>query len=310
MQTISIILPVYNGGTFLKLSVESVLNQNFKNFELLIIDDSSTDGSREYLDGLMDKRIVYFKNKTNKGLFFNLNFLVEKSTTNLIKLWAQDDIMFSNCLGTIIDFHRKYPELSFSYSGCTIIDEFGKVIINSIIDNTPEIVDFNLHARIAFYTGSIAGNIANVCINKQKLILVGTFDESMKISGDFDMWVKLSKKGDIGYIKENIIYLRNHVGQLSRKSDYLLMHVKEDMIIYRNLLGYVSPEMAIEGRVTLRKHKFVFYYTLMVKEILKGNFKNAFLFYKELSRMEKVFKLSIAFVKAKLFKPAIPGLFQ
>ena len=143
MQTISIILPVYNGGSFLKLSIESVLNQNFKNFEFFIIDDCSNDGSREYLDELKDKRIVYFKNSTNKGLFFNLNFLIEKSTTNLIKLWAQDDIMYPNCLLTIIDFHKQHPDLSFSYSKYTIIDEFGNLIPDSLIDNTPAVVDFN-----------------------------------------------------------------------------------------------------------------------------------------------------------------------
>ena len=171
MQKISVILPVYNGGTYLKLSVESVLNQQYENFELLILDDYSNDGSREYLDGLSDKRIVYFKNKSNKGLFYNLNLLTEKSTTNLIKLWAQDDIMYPECLGTVTAFHEANPGISFSYSGRTIIDENGIVIPNSIVDNTPEIVSFDLHARIAFFTGSIAGNISNVCINKEKLNL-------------------------------------------------------------------------------------------------------------------------------------------
>ena len=169
MQKISVILPVYNGGTYLKLSVESVLNQQYENFELLILDDYSNDGSREYLDGLSDKRIVYFKNKSNKGLFYNLNFLTEKSTTNLVKLWAQDDIMYPDCLGTVIAFHEAHPGISFSYSGRTIIDENDIVILNPVVDNTPEIVSFDLHARIAFFTGSIAGNIANVCINKKKL---------------------------------------------------------------------------------------------------------------------------------------------
>ena len=65
MQKISVILPVYNGGTYLKLSVESVLNQYYEDFELLILDDCSNDGSREYLDGLSDKRIVYFKKYRN-----------------------------------------------------------------------------------------------------------------------------------------------------------------------------------------------------------------------------------------------------
>ena len=307
MQKISVILPVYNGGAYLKLSVESVLNQHYENFELLVLDDCSNDGSREYLDGLSDKRIVYFKNKSNKGLFYNLNFLTEKSKTNLIKLWAQDDIMYPNCLSTIILFHNAHPGVSFSYSGRTIIDENGTVISNSVVDNTPEIVSFDLHARIAFYTGSIAGNIANVCINKDKLNMVGGFDETMKISGDFDMWVKLSKVGNIGRIKQDIIYLRDHKEQLSRKSEYLLFHVKEDMKVYKKLLSLCNDSLTKEGLNLLRKYKFVFYYTLMTKSFIKGEFKTGIGYYKLLQPYTNLFSQYYYWINAKLFKQSKPA---
>ena len=306
MQKISVVLPVYNGGTYLKLSIESVLNQGYKNFELLILDDCSNDGSREYLEELLDERIIYFKNDINKGLFYNLNFLIGKSTANLIKLWAQDDIMYPNCLSTIILFHNAHPAISFSYSGRTIIDENGIVIPNSIVDNTPEIVSFDLHARIAFFTGSIAGNIANVCINKEKLNLVGGFDENMKISGDFDMWVKLSKVGNIGRIKQNIIYLRDHKGQLSRKSEYLLFHVREDMKVYKKLLSLCNDSLKKEGLKLLRKYKFVFYYTLMTKSFIKGDFRTSQAYYKLLQPYTNFFSQYYCWFKAKFIKNTKP----
>lgn len=307
MQKISIVLPVYNGGTYLKLSVESVLNQHYENFEFLILDDCSNDGSREYLDGLSDKRIVYFKNKSNKGLFYNLNFLTEKSTTNLIKLWAQDDIMYPECLGTVIAFHEAHPGISFSYSGRTIIDENGSVISNPAVDNTPEIIMFDLHARIAFFTGSIAGNIANVCISKEKLNLVGGFDETMKISGDFDMWVKLSAAGNIGHIKQNIIYLRDHKGQLSRKGEYLLFHVKEDIKVYEKLLSLCNELLTKEGLNLLRKYKFVFYYTLMTKSFIKGEFRTSKAYYKLMQPYTNLFSQYYYWLSAKLFKQSKPN---
>ena len=307
MQKISVVLPVYNGGTYLKLSIKSVLNQGYKNFELLILDDCSNDGSREYLDELLDSRIVYFKNITNKGLFYNLNFLIEKSTANLIKLWAQDDIMYADCLSTIVSFHTTHPDISFSYSGRTIIDENGTIVPNTGVDNTPEIIPFDLHARIAFYTGSIAGNIANVCINKEKLNIVGGFDEEMKISGDFDMWVKLSKVGNIGRIKQNIIFLRDHKGQLSRKSEYLSFHVREDMKVYKKLLSLCDELLAAEGLRLLRKYKFVFYYTLMTKSLLKGDFKTSKAYYELLQPYTIFFKQYYYWFSAKLFKPSKPA---
>ena len=81
---ITIILPVYNGGHYLVESVNSVLTQSFTNFELLIIDDCSTDGSWKYLSGLTDSRVKLIKNETNQGLFYNLNFLIKKSSSDLI----------------------------------------------------------------------------------------------------------------------------------------------------------------------------------------------------------------------------------
>ena len=101
---ISVVLPVYNGGSYLVSSGESVLQQNYTDFEFLILDDFSTDNSWQYLNSLSDKRITLFKNEKNNGLFCNLNFLIKKSKSNLIKIWAQDDIMYTNCLENFFQF--------------------------------------------------------------------------------------------------------------------------------------------------------------------------------------------------------------
>lgn len=306
-QSISVILPVYNGGSYLISSVESVLNQSFKNFELLILDDCSTDNSWGYLNGINDTRITLYKNEVNKGLFYNLNFLIKKSNSNLIKLWAQDDIMYPHCLESFVSYHRNHPGIGFSYSMRDIIDEKGIVKKLNEEDSTSELISSDMHARIAFFTGSIAGNIANVCINREALNNVGLFNENMKISADFDMWVRLAKEYDTGFIRNKLIQLRDHAGQLSRNETFYINHVKEDLIVYRNLLGYVSPQLKKEGKLLLRNHKFVFYYTLMVKALIKGKFKTAYQFYKELCSMDNFFKVTISFIKAKTSKPAIPN---
>ncbi len=303
---ISVILPVYNGMKYLKESVESVLLQTEHNFEFLILDDCSTDASAKYLESIRDERITLYKNEINKGLFYNLNFLIKKSKSSLIKLWAQDDIMYSNCLRRFIDFHTKYSQIGFSYSARTIINDKGKIKINDKIDNTPELISTEMHARIAFFTGSIAGNIANVCINKNALDKVGLFKEYMKISADFDMWVRIAEKYETGFIKDSLIYLRDHNEQLSRNENFYILHVQEDMVVYRYLLNYVSQKLKKEGKILLRNNKFVFYYTLMIKTFLKGNFKLGRLYYKELIGADNFLNISYSFFKAKLFSKKIP----
>jgi glycosyltransferase involved in cell wall biosynthesis len=303
---ISVILPVYNGGEYLMLSVQSVLEQSVDDFEFLILDDCSTDGSWNYINSIGDPRVSVFKNDKNSGLFFNLNFLIKKSKSRLIKLWSQDDIMYKNCLETVIEFHQKYPEIGFSYSGRDIIDRKGEIIRRNDEDKTPEIISTDLHALIAFFTGSIAGNIANVCLNSTALDKIGLFKEDMKISADFDMWVRLAEYYSTGFIRDSLIQLRDHTGQLSRNESLLINHVREDLQIYRYLLSYVSDPIKKRGLSMLRKHKFVFYYTLMIKTLLKGKITACYAFYKQLSSFDNFFILTFYFIKGKLFKPGKP----
>lgn len=299
---ISVLLPIYNGMRYLAQSVESVLQQELQHFELLIIDDVSTDGSYEYVRSLQDDRIRLFRNSSNKGLFYNLNFLVAESTTNLVKLWAQDDIMYPQCLRGFVEFHRLHPGIGFSYSGRTIIDEDGTIKAANTEDNTPAIISTALHAKIAYFTGSIAGNIANVCINKAALTKVGLFNEHMRISADFDMWVRLAEHYDTGFIKEDLIMLRNHRAQLSRNEKYYIHHVEEDLQVYRYLDGYVSSSLKEEGQKILRIQKLHFYCTLMLKAFLKGQFSVAKAFYNQISGYTRMMPLLIHFFKWKLFR--------
>ncbi|MEP7144207.1 MAG: glycosyltransferase [Ferruginibacter sp.] len=301
MKTISIILPVYNGIPYLQYAIQSVLKQTYQNFEFLILDDCSTDGSWAYLNKIDDERVQLFKNDNNKGLFFNLNFLIRQSATPIIKLWSQDDIMYENCIEKIVAFHSRHPQIGFSYTARHYIDAEGKSIDMDITDDTPDIVSTRLHARIAFFTGSIAGNIANVAINRAALDKVGLFNEQMKISGDFEMWVRLAKDYPVGFIREPLVQLRNHKGQLSGQGKYYIYHLKEDIFAYRILLAYVNEQQKKEGRSLLRNHKLLFYYTLMVKALLKGQLKTAWEFCKRLHRFDNIFILTGYFIKNKFF---------
>lgn len=302
MSNISVILPVYNGGEYLKLSVQSILSQTYSGFEFFILDDCSTDGSFEYLKSLSDPRIRLSRNASNLGLFPNLNILIGKSKSPLIKIWSQDDIMYPNCLQAICHFHDIYPNLGFSYSQCDYIDEVGKLTPYFRNDDTPEIVSRHLHTRIAYFTGSIAGNIANVCLVRSAIERVGLFDESMKISGDFFMWVKLAEHFNTGFIKIPLIQLRNHTGQLSRNETFYWYHIKEDLKVYRYLDAYATNEERVEGRKNLMQYKLLFYYILMVKATCKGRISAASAMKKELREYCSIWPIRRNFIRFILLK--------
>jgi glycosyltransferase involved in cell wall biosynthesis len=303
MYPVSIILPVYNGIKFLEQSVNSVLFQNFKDFEFLILDDCSTDGSLEYIKSIKDDRVKIFQNSVNRGLFFNLNFLINKSSGAILKLWSQDDVMYPECIEEIVKFHDLHPGIGFSYTGRHYINEFGKISETANFDDTPEIVSSKLHTRIAFFTGSIAGNIANTAINRKTLEKVGLFNEKMKISGDFEMWVRLAQHYNTGFINKPLLQLRNHKGQLSGQEQYLFNHLKEDMEAYKILFSYIDDNQRKEGMLLMRNNKLLFYYTLMVKFIIKGNFRTGWVFCKTLHQFDNILVITFYFVVSKFLKP-------
>jgi glycosyltransferase involved in cell wall biosynthesis len=300
MPAISVILPVYNGLKYLPQSVKSVLDQDWVDFEFLILDDCSTDGSWEWLQLLKDERVQLYRNEQNRGLFYNLNFLIKKSHGSLIKLWSQDDVLYPQCLEQVVAFHKLHPEIGFSYSGRDYIDAAGNDLNIYQQDDTPEIISPVLHARIAFFTGSIAGNIANTTLSKAALDQAGLFNEQMKISGDFDMWVRLARNHPVGFIRQPLVQLRNHQEQLSGQEKYFIYHLKEDIQVYRILLGYVNKKQEKEGWQLLRNNKLLFYYTLMIKAFLKGKIKTGLYFLSTLNSFDNIFIITGYFIKSKL----------
>jgi glycosyltransferase involved in cell wall biosynthesis len=280
----------------LQQSVNSVLEQNFRDFELLIVDDCSTDGSWEWLLSLQDERISLYRNERNRGLFYNLNFLIRQTDAAIIKLWSQDDVMYKHCMDEVTTFHKQNPSIGFSYTGRDYIDASGEYLNIQQQDDTPAIVSPALHARIAFFTGSIAGNIANVALTKNALDKVGLFNEQMKISGDFEMWVRLAKDHPVGFIQKPLVQLRNHKEQLSGQEQYFIYHLKEDIQVYTILLGYVNEQQKKEGWKLLRNYKLLFYYTLMVKSFLKGRLKTGYSFLTTLHAFDN----SCYYIKNKL----------
>src|SRR5258705_4160608 len=113
---ISIVMPVYNGREYLRLAIDSVLAQEFQDYELIIWNDCSTDESLEIINAYDDPRIKAFSSHRNGGLFKTINLGIQASGAPLIRLWFQDDVMKPSCLRKELDFHSTYPEYGLGYS--------------------------------------------------------------------------------------------------------------------------------------------------------------------------------------------------
>ncbi|HMJ47611.1 MAG TPA: hypothetical protein VK498_09785, partial [Ferruginibacter sp.] len=134
---------------------------------------------------------------------------------------------------------------------------------------------------------------------KSALEKVGLFHEDMTIVADFDMWVRLARYYDTGFIREPLVQLRDHKNQLSRNRNYFIRRPIEDMHVFNYLVSYVPEDIKKEGLLNLRKYKFVYYYTLMVKAVLRGKLSTAFAFFKELYAFGNFGALTISFLRSK-----------
>ncbi|SOD18608.1 glycosyltransferase family 2 protein [Pedobacter xixiisoli] len=303
-KKISVILPVYNAGTFLTPCIDSVLAQDFKDFELLICDDSSTDESYEKLLIYAENNptlIRLFRNEENQGLFKSLNFLLKQCESPLIKLWSQDDVMMENCLTAVCSFHLKHPYITMSYHRVDFIDNYGNKTINDKADSTPEIIDLQTYCTISAKWGCMPGNIANVTLVKKYVDKVNGFDTDHKVSGDFDMWTRLVYLAPIGRIDQPLIYLRRHDGQLSNQLSSIYFRIKEDLPIFEQLIANSAPEEKERLHKFFKQKILVNFFNETIYLMKRKQFKLAWLAQLELFKKNRAIFIISRWIQLRIY---------
>ena len=205
---ISVLMPVYNGQQYLAEAIESILNQTYKHFELLILDDGSSDNSAEIIKGFNDSRVVYVKNETNKGLIYTLNrgFGLAKGT--FIARMDADDISVTERFEKQIQEFKEDEKLVICGS---FIKTFGNGT-EQYISHLP-ISNAQILASI-FFTCPFAH--PSVMIKKEALLkLDEIYREDYKHSEDYDLWTRLVSLGNSKNIPEFLLNYRIHDKQVS-----------------------------------------------------------------------------------------------
>lgn len=209
-------MPVYNGMPYIAEAVESVLAQVEQDWEFLISDDGSTDGSREYLNSLSDPRIRIFKQKINLGIFGNLNFLLEKTKIPIAKILCQDDKLLPNALVRVAEFMEERPWCAVSR--CLALGN--KHIYHNnqrwqLESTLPERI-YPAASWLVFATfGNIVGNLCKAACRPQLVLEQGGFDQSYPYAGDYEGWMRVSARYGIALQNEELVFERSHAAQNS-----------------------------------------------------------------------------------------------
>ena len=203
-KKVSIVLPVYNGADYLAESIESVLNQTYANWELIVVNDCSTDNTLAIASNyaVRDARIKVFTNKRNLKLPGTLNAGFERATGEYYT-WTSDDNKYKpDALRIMVECLEKIPDVVMVYANYTTIDANG----NSVALTTKPDSRF-----------IVAGNVVGACFlyraNAAKK--VGEYDSNLFLAEDYDYWIRLYKVGKILHIADDLYFYRIHEKSLT-----------------------------------------------------------------------------------------------
>lgn len=212
---ISICCPSYNSEKFIHHAVDSFVNQTYKNLEIILSDDASTDNTFNVIkDNFSDERIKLFKQETNLGPSLNSNFITYKATGEYICLCAGDDIMYPERVEKSLKFMQENPDCDMLYTFAEIVDSSGKPIEHKIEEcfnqnKTPQ----EMLSYFFFKGNYICGNTTMI---KRKVFEELKFNPCLLQLQDFDMWVKICLNGfKIKCLPERLTYYRVHGKNLS-----------------------------------------------------------------------------------------------
>lgn len=201
---VSVIIPVYNGMPYLKKTIEGILNQTYNNFELILINDGSTDESEEYIKSLTDKRIRYFS-QNNMGLCNTLNKAFSVAEGKYIIRNDQDDISEPQRIEKQIKLleESKY-DCIFSYI-TKVSEDKEWSNLDKLVENKSMLRDFD-----PWIDGCMVNS--TMAIKKEVLLKIGGYRQEYYPSDDWDLELRLSQIYSVGVIEESLVKYRFHDG--------------------------------------------------------------------------------------------------
>nr|WP_321266213.1 glycosyltransferase family 2 protein [uncultured Sulfurimonas sp.] len=303
---VSIAISTYNGEAFLREQLDSILNQTYKNLEIIISDDCSIDNTikiiREYQD--KDKRIVFHQNKKNLGFVKNFENAISLCTGDYIALSDQDDIWKLNKIELFVS---QIKENSLIYSNATLIDK------NSKEKNKNFIKEDNIRqwkSNIPFLLYNvISGN--TMMFKKELLKHILPFPNNITYH---DFWIAFvaSTYGTITYTQEPMIFYRKHDEQvtfskkqthknylqkLQYKKEILLEQVKNkiyNLEAFRTLSILDNDTKKLLDLLTLHYNNYEdIYFNTKLYNILKNNADDIFFLYPAKKRKKQAFRHSV-----------------
>lgn len=215
---VTVLMPVFNAGAYLRASVESILGQTFTDFEFLIIDDGSVDGTALLLSTYQDSRLRIITNSKNLGLVHSLNLGISQTNGEYIARMDGDDIAMPRRLELQVEEFGRNPDLALLGSAADLIDEQGSSFDAIDLPTTNEEIRRNILWGNKFIHSS-------VMMRTSVVRALGGYREDAALAEDYALWLGFIAGRTVGNLPERLVQYRVHKQQLSQSNMRQMRHM-------------------------------------------------------------------------------------
>jgi len=214
MPKVSVIIPTYNYGKYIEKAIDSVLAQTYKDFEIIVVDDGSTDNTREIIETKYKDKVRYFYQE-NSGAPVARNKGIKESKGEYLVFLDADDWFMPENLEKKVAFLDNNAGYGWVYSDGYYVNKEGEIIDKA--SNRFSFSNRKLEGNISFELFSMGNYIAmdSVLMRKECINEVGPFNETLPAYHDYELWLRLSLKFKIKILNDCLTYQVVHSGSLS-----------------------------------------------------------------------------------------------
>jgi glycosyltransferase involved in cell wall biosynthesis len=257
---VSVVVPNYNYAAFLRERLDSILNQTYSDFEVILIDDASTDSSLQIISGyLADRRIQTVFRKENSGnLFKNWNLGVRMARGEYVWIAEADDHADSRFLEILVKQLDENPAAGLAYCQSYKVDENGN-ILGSMLDYTGDLDNKRWEksfinngkdecSRYMVFKNTIP-NASAVLFRKRIYIRAGYADESIYYGNDWLTWIFMMQISDVAFVCEHLNFYRCHPESVREEMDLTEHEIMGSYLVLKFILSHQELDRQIKKRV-------------------------------------------------------------
>lgn len=250
MPRVSVLMPIYNAGKYLADAINSILEQTFSDWELIIADDGSTDNSKDIIDSYRDNRIKYIKNDSNRGIIYTRNRLTQEAIGEYIALMDGDDISSPKRLEMQVAFLDNNPDYGLCGTFGEVIDSNGKKTGNIKLSENHEEIKCALLFSNTFIQSSIMGH--------RVIFIQNPYDKNFPVVGDYELWSRLVNITKIKNLPYSLVKYRWHQSNVSNSKKELARQLTQT-VFYKQLTNLnIKPKQdELDIHFALRNKEFI-----------------------------------------------------